>query len=139
MTKLSMGILACQPLSKFAKAYTDGVHKTKYWESTFEDALDVCAKVSRIAALVYHSTYGSQLIKSDPTLDYGANFAKMLGFEDEQFWELMRLYIVIHADHEGGNVSAHANHLVNSALSDPYLSFSSAMNGLAGPLHGLAN
>merc|ERR1712117_129214 len=29
--------------------------------------------------------------------------------------------------------------LVGSALSDPYLSFAAAMNGLAGPLHGLAN
>jgi citrate synthase len=28
---------------------------------------------------------------------------------------------------------------VGSALSDPYLSFSAGMNGLAGPLHGLAN
>jgi len=63
----------------------------------------------------------------------------MLGFKDEQFWELMRLYITIHADHEGGNVSAHSSHLVGSALSDPYLSFSACMNGLAGPLHGLAN
>lgn len=51
----------------------------------------------------------------------------------------MRLYITIHQDHEGGNVSAHATHLVGSALSDPYLSFSAGMNGLAGPLHGLAN
>lgn len=44
-----------------------------------------------------------------------------------------------HSDHEGGNVSAHTSHLVGSALSDPYLSFAAAMNGLAGPLHGLAN
>lgn len=42
-------------------------------------------------------------------------------------------------DHEGGNVSAHATHLVGSALSDPYLSFAAGMCGLAGPLHGLAN
>ena len=43
------------------------------------------------------------------------------------------------SDHEGGNVSAHATHLVGSALSDPYLSFTAGMCGLAGPLHGLAN
>lgn len=36
-------------------------------------------------------------------------------------------------------MSAHTTHLVGSALSDPYLSFSAGMNGLAGPLHGLAN
>jgi citrate synthase len=51
----------------------------------------------------------------------------------------MRLYMTIHADHEGGNVSAHTTHLVGSALSDPYLSLAAGMNGLAGPLHGLAN
>ena len=43
------------------------------------------------------------------------------------------------SDHEGGNVSAHTCHLVGSALSDPYLSYGAGMNGLAGPLHGLAN
>ena len=29
--------------------------------------------------------------------------------------------------------------LVGSALSDPFLSYSAALSGLAGPLHGLAN
>ena len=53
--------------------------------------------------------------------------------------ELMRLYMTIHSDHEGGNVSAHTVHLVGSALSDAYQSFAAGMNGLAGPLHGLAN
>ena len=46
---------------------------------------------------------------------------------------------IFFSDHEGGNVSAHTSHLVGSALSDPYLSFAAALNGLAGPLHGLAN
>lgn len=63
----------------------------------------------------------------------------MLGFDDQQFVELLRLYLSIHTDHEGGNVSAHTTHLVGSALSDPYLSFAAGINGLAGPLHGLAN
>jgi len=140
MAQFSAGVLMCQPGSKFAKAYQDGVHKTKYWEATYEDALDVCAKVSRIAALVYANKYrDGHCPDRDGNLDYGANYANQLGFTDEQFWECMRLYISIHADHEGGNVSAHATHLVGSALSDPYLSFSAGMNGLAGPLHGLAN
>lgn len=141
MTQLSAGVLACQPRSKFAEAYQNGIHKTKYWEPTLEDALDLCAKVSRIAAIIFHNCYGdnTKIPAMDPALDYGANYANMLGFTDKDFWELMRLYIVIHADHEGGNVSAHATHLVGSALSDPYLSFSAGMNGLAGPLHGLAN
>jgi citrate synthase len=91
--------------------------------------------------LIFNNKYGEgkPIAKRDPTLDYAANYANQLGFKDKTFWELMRLYLTIHADHEGGNVSAHASHLVGSALSDPYLSFSAAMNGLAGPLHGLAN
>jgi len=141
MTQFSAGVMMCQPDSHFMKAYQNGIHKSKYWEPTFEDALDVCAKVSRIAALVFHNKYGdnTKVPERDPKLDYAANYANMMGFKDKNFWELMRLYITIHADHEGGNVSAHATHLVGSALSDPYLSFAAGMNGLAGPLHGLAN
>ena len=107
----------------------------------FEDALNVVAKVSRVAALIYNSVYkfSGNVPESDLTLDYGGNFAHMLGFEDESIAELMRLYLVLHADHEGGNVSAHTCRLVASALSDPYQAFAAGMTGLAGPLHGLAN
>lgn len=90
----------CQTSSHFQKAYSSGVHKSKYWESTYEDALDVCAKVSRIASIVYNNKYGDKkkpLPARDATLDYGANYANQLGFKDQKFWELMRLYITIHA------------------------------------------
>lgn len=84
MTAFSMGVMTCQSNSKFAKAYRDGVHKSKYWETTLEDALDVCAKVSRIAALVFNNSYGKgqAIPDAEADLDYGANYAKMLGFED---------------------------------------------------------
>jgi len=75
MTQLSAGVLICQPNSKFVEAYQGGVHKSKYWESTLEDALDLCAKVSRIAAIVYNNSYGGALADRDPSLDYGANYA----------------------------------------------------------------
>ena len=99
MAQFSAGILMCQPDSHFAKAYASGVHKTKYWEATFEDALDVCARVSRIAAIVYANKYGDNkaIAARDPSLDYSANYANMLGFTDKQFWECMRLYLSIHA------------------------------------------
>ena len=58
MTQFSMGVLACQGQSHFAKAYREGINKSKYWDATYEDAIDVCAKVSRIAALVYHNSFG---------------------------------------------------------------------------------
>jgi citrate synthase len=95
-----------------------------------------------LAAYIYRRTYkeGKHIAPSpDKALDWSANLAHMLGVPGEEFRELMRLYLAIHADHEGGNVSAHATHLVGSALSDPYLSLAAGMNGLAGPLHGLAN
>jgi citrate (Si)-synthase len=82
---------------------------------------------------------GGDYISPDPNLDWAANLSHMMGYDDPNALELMRLYQTIHSDHEGGNVSAHATHLVGSALSDPYLSFAAGMCGLAGPLHGLAN
>jgi len=140
MTQFNIAINALQPESLFAKAYQQGVHKNKYWESTFEDSLNLIAKLPQIASTIYrHSYKGGKLIQPDPKFDWSANFAHMLGYEQPQFFELMRLYLTIHSDHEGGNVSAHATHLVGSALSDPYLSYAAGMNGLAGPLHGLAN
>lgn len=115
--------------------------KNEYWDATYEDAMDIISKVHVIAARIYRNIYhNAKHIAHDPELDYAANYANMLGFGgNATFADLMRLYLVIHADHEGGNVSAHTTHLVGSALSDPYLSYSAGMNGLAGPLHGLAN
>jgi len=140
MTQFNIGINALQTESIFAKQYQEGLNKAKYWEPTYEDSLNLIARLPTIAAAVYRNTYkDGKLVQSDTSLDWGANFAKLLGYNDKGFHELMRLYLTIHSDHEGGNVSAHATHLVGSALSDPYLSFSAGMSGLAGPLHGLAN
>ncbi len=140
MTQFCVGILALQTESKFAKAYKDGISKKEHWDYTYEDTVTLIARLPRIAAHIYRRKYhGGEHIEPDANLDWAANFAHMLGYEDKSFWALMRLYMTIHADHEGGNVSAHTTHLVGSALSDPYLAFTAGMTGLAGPLHGLAN
>jgi len=143
MTQLSLALQACQSESKFASAYEKGVHKSKYWESTLEDILDVVAKLPSIAALIYRCTFKDGVCNlNDPShadLDYSARFNRMLGFHGADFDELMRLYLVIHSDHEGGNASAHTTHLVASTLADPYLAFAAGLDALAGPLHGLAN
>ncbi|GIY15135.1 probable citrate synthase 1, mitochondrial [Caerostris darwini] len=141
MSQFSAAITACNTESQFAKAYSEGVSKAKYWELTYDDAMSLIAKLPPIAATIYKNLYrdGSSIGAIDTNKDWSHNFTSMLGYEDFQFTELMRLYLTIHSDHEGGNVSAHTVHLVGSALSDPYLSFSAGMNGLAGPLHGLAN
>ncbi|HEY8388615.1 MAG TPA: citrate (Si)-synthase, eukaryotic [Parasegetibacter sp.] len=140
MTQFVVGIMALQTESRFAKRYAQGMSKKDYWIAAFDDAMDLIARLPRIAAYIYRRKYhNGDHIQPDGLLDWAGNFAHMLGYEDESFKELMRLYMTIHADHEGGNVSAHATHLVGSALSDPYLSLAAGMNGLAGPLHGLAN
>lgn len=140
MTQFSIAVLALQTESLFSKAYSEGINKKEYWSYIYEDTMNLIARLPRVAAYIYRRKYhNGQHIQPNGLLDWSANFAHMLGFDDESFHELMRLYLTIHADHEGGNVSAHATHLVGSALSDPYLSFAAGMNGLAGPLHGLAN
>jgi citrate synthase len=140
MTQFVVGIMALQTESSFQKKYAAGMNKKDYWEATFEDSMDLLARLPRIAAYIYRRKYkDGKHIQPNGLLDWAGNFAHMMGFEDESFKELMRLYMTIHADHEGGNVSAHTTHLVGSALSDPFLSFAAGMNGLAGPLHGLAN
>merc|ERR1712025_877222 len=141
MAQFSAAMAALHSESKFSKAYADGVHKSKYWDTTFEDSMDLIAKLPVVAATIYNNLYrdGAAPCPIDVDKDWSYNFTEMIGHQDPMFTELMRLYLTIHSDHEGGNVSAHATHLVGSALSDPYLSFCAGMCGLAGPLHGLAN
>jgi len=139
MTQFSIGVNACQTESEFAKAYANGVNKREYWKSTYEDVLNVIAKLPDLAAIVYRHSYHDGVVTPDRSLDWSANFCRMLGYTDPAFDELMRLYLTIHTDHEGGNASAHATHLVGSTLSDAYLSYAGGLNALAGPLHGLAN
>ena len=140
MTQFSLAILALQKDSIFSEKYRVGMSKMEYWDPMYEDVMNLLAKLPLIAAYIYRRSYkNDKHIPANPKLDWGGNLAHMIGVEDETFKELMRLYLVIHSDHEGGNVSAHTCHLVGSALSDAYYSLSAAMNGLAGPLHGLAN
>ncbi len=140
MTQFTVAINALQTESQFAAAYSKGINKKDYWDYTYEDVMNLIGRLPRIAAYIYRRTYkNDEHIEPDHKLDWAGNFAHMLGFTHPDFKKLMRLYLTIHADHEGGNVSAHTCHLVGSALSDPYMSFAASMNGLAGPLHGLAN
>ncbi len=139
MTQFSMAIMALQTESVFAKRYREGLNKKEYWDPMYEDIMNLIARLPRIAAYIYRKTYKNSVhIEPDPKLDWAGNFAHMLGFDQLDFRKLMRLYLTIHVDHEGGNVSAHTTHLVGSALSDAYGSLAAGMNGLAGPLHGLA-
>ncbi len=140
MTQLSIGILALQRNSEFSTRYHEGMHKEDYWEPQYEDIMNLLGKLPTIAAYIYRRTFKDGIrIHADESLDWAANYAHMMGVEAPEYKELMRLYLTIHADHEGGNASAHSAHLVGSTLSDAYYSLAGGMAALAGPLHGLAN
>jgi citrate synthase len=140
MVMLSVGIMALQKDSKFAAFYNSGkFNKMVAWEHVYEDASDIVARIPIIAAFIYNLKYkGDKQVAIDPSLDMGANFAHMIG-QGKEYQDVARMYFILHSDHESGNVSAHTTHLVHSALSDPYYAYSAGLNGLAGPLHGLAN
>jgi len=142
MTMLSTAVLVMHRDSVFAREYRKGIPKTDYWIYVLEDSLRLVSRLPAIAAYIYRKRFdkGSR-IDPAPEKSWADNFAYMMGIEDPdgQFSDLMRLYMVLHIDHEGGNVSAHTCHCVGSALSDPFYAISAGLNGLSGPLHGLAN
>ncbi|HRY98694.1 MAG TPA: citrate (Si)-synthase [Bacteroidales bacterium] len=139
MTIFAAAIMTLQRESFFAKKYRAGISKMEYWDPMYEDALNLIAKLPEIGTYIYAKLYrDGKRIQSNPNLDFGANFAHMMGI-GKPYDDVSRMYFIIHADHESGNVSAHTGHLVASTLSDIYLSIASMINGLAGPLHGLAN
>jgi citrate synthase len=142
MSMFNTAVNALEHESQFRNEYGKGMKKSVYWEFTLEDSLDLIAKLPAIAAGIYRIRFGKgSIIKPNPELDWGANFAYMLGVNDNttDWYDLMRLYMTLHSDHESGNVSAFTSHVVGSALSDPYYAVAAGLNGLAGPLHGLAN
>ncbi|MGD1006137.1 MAG: citrate (Si)-synthase [Ignavibacteriaceae bacterium] len=141
MAMLNTAILVMQKESLFAVEYGIGIHKDDHWKSSLEDALNLVARLPAIAAGIYRLKFKKgDIIPSDPAMDLTGDYVHMLGFSDvPDFKDLMRLYLVAHCDHEGGNVSALANQVISSSLADMYYSLSGAFDGLAGPLHGLAN
>ncbi|MFZ1322686.1 MAG: citrate (Si)-synthase [Ignavibacteria bacterium] len=142
MAMFSTAINVMEKESEFRTAYNNGMGKDLLWEPMYEDCLNIIARVPQIAAFIYRKRFKKgDMIPPDKNLDWAENFAKMLGVDDKEgtFAKLLRLYLVLHSDHEGGNVSAFTCLVISSALSDAYYSITGALNGLAGPLHGLAN
>jgi len=139
MPIFSSAIMTLQRESFFNKKYEAGISKSEYWDPTYEDAMNLLAKLPEIGTYIYAKLYrDGKRIQSNPNLDFGANFAHMMGIASP-YDDVSRMNFIIHSDHESGNVSAHTGHLVASSLADIYLSISAMINGLAGPLHGLAN
>lgn len=142
MTMFSLGILSMEGESVFKQKYSEGIPKSDFWLYTLEDSVNLIAKLPSLAAGIYRIRFLDKKLIS-PLADAGMadNLTAMLGINttDRSFADLIRLYLVLHCDHEGGNVSAFTSRIVNSALSNMYYATSAGLNGLAGPLHGLAN
>ena len=141
MTMLSIAIQSMRVESLFVEKFNQGTPKKDYWKWVLEDGLKLIGVLPSIAAGIYRKQKNlNERIDPDKGLDWGANFAHMLGANDnDDFKKLMRLYLMLHSDHEGGNVSAFSSLTVASSLSSPFLAVGAGFNGLAGPLHGLAN
>ncbi len=139
MTMFSAAILAMQRDSIFAEKYREGIGRMDVWDPMYEDCSNLLAKLPVIGAFIYRLKFrDDDQIAVNPDLDMGGNFAHQMGI-DAPYDDVARMYFILHSDHESGNVSAHTAHLVASALSDCYYAYSAGINGLAGPLHGLAN
>jgi citrate synthase len=139
MAIFSSAILSMHRESFFTKKYEAGINKLDLWDPMYEDSLNLLAKLPEIATYIYAKLYrDGKRIQSNPNMDMGGNFAFMMG-KEKPYDDVSRMHFILHSDHESGNVSAHTGHLVASSLSDIYLSISAMINGLAGPLHGLAN
>ncbi len=142
MAMFNTAILVMEKESIFHQQYDKGLKKNQYWEAILDDGIRLVAKLPNIGAGIYRMRFDKgERIAPEPSLDWGANFGHMLGLPDPDgnLKKLMQLYLMLHSDHEGGNVSAFSALTVASALSDPYYAVSAGLNGLAGPLHGLAN
>jgi citrate synthase len=141
MTMLSIAIQSMRVDSLFVEKFNEGTPKDDYWKWILEDGIKLIGALPSIAAAIYRKRINeTDRIDSDSNLDWAGNFAHMLGVnESDDFKKLMRLYLMLHSDHEGGNVSAFSSLTVASSLSSPFLAIGAGLNGLAGPLHGLAN
>ena len=131
MTMLSAAILCMQRESVYVKRYNEGLGKMDHWDPTYEDAMNLLARLPEIGAYIFRMKYRADTpIAPDPKLDFGGNFAHMMGIS-KPYDDVARLYFILHSDHESGNVSAHTGHLVASALSDVFYAGSAMINGLA--------
>ena len=176
MTQLGIGVAALNHDSSFRATYEKGLNKSQYWVSTLEDSINLIARLPVLAARIYRNIYhpDNTLPPIDMDLDFVGegekkfllsavlmvsfalgNYSRLLGFgENNDLTEYLRLYMALHADHEGGNASAHTARrssdssraiftyicgcldLVGSTLADPFLAYSASLFALAGPRHG---
>jgi citrate synthase len=103
-------------------------------------ATHLIAGTATITASVARIREGLMPLEPDPELSHAANYLYMMtGRRPTPAEEkIMDIALILHADH-GMNASTFASLVVASTLSDMYMSISSGVAALNGPLHGGAN
>jgi citrate synthase len=137
MNLMVSGLLALEEGSVFRRRLDAGLTPEEQWEAALEDGLDLMARLPALVGLIYRKKYADgkpRGARFHP--DWTAGLVRMMGMRSEAFMAMLRRYLVLHADHEGGDLSAFTAHMVGSGLADPYFAVAAGLCGLAAPRHG---
>ena len=123
-----------------------GIQTLGMWDCTNdwkEDALNLVARMPRMLGLLfrYRDGRGENIPEDDTSLSMVERFTNTLELDVDQakLTRVLSVYLVLHMDHGGGNLSTFVGKAVASGHATLYSAMASSMNALSGPLHGRAN
>ena len=123
-----------------------GIHTLGMWDCKNdwrEDALNLIARLPRMMGLLFRYREGrtENIPDDDVTLSMIERFTNtlQLDVDQEKLIRVLSVYLILHMDHGGGNLSTFVGKAVASGHATLYSAMASSMNALSGPLHGRAN
>ncbi len=140
MGMLVSGIAALSTFYEEAKNIADP-------DVRYKQIIRLVAKMPTLAALNYRFYTGMPFIYPENSLEFTANFLRMMfapkpqeevPWEDPVLARALDVLFILHADHEQ-NCSTTAMRVVGSSHADPYTATAAAAAALYGPRHGGAN
>jgi len=139
-----MGVLSSLICSLTA-FYPTSLNPNRSEEEIQLSIIRLMAKMPTFAAWAYKNKMGHPVNYPDNSLDYCANFMKMMFSLPAEKYEVdpvivkaLDQLLILHADHEQ-NCSTSTVRMVGSSHASIYASISAGINALWGPLHGGAN
>ena len=123
-----------------------GIQTLGMWDCTNdwkEDALNLVARMPRLMGLLFRYRDGrtEDIPEDNTSLSMIERFTNtlQLDVDQEKLTRVLSVYLVLHMDHGGGNLSTFVGKAVASGHATLYSAMASSMNALSGPLHGRAN